>query len=47
MDYLFFVKSLEKSEWKAKSQAYSLHIPMWDTNNQQIIFIKDVILEGS
>ena len=34
------------NEWKAKSQAHSLHIPMWDTNSQQIIFIKDVILEG-
>jgi len=52
MDYLFLcsniqdMKSLETNERKAKSQAYSLHIPMWDTNNQQTIFIKDVILEG-
>lgn len=34
------------NEWKAESQACSLHILMWDTNNQQTIFIKDVILEG-
>ena len=37
--------SEEMSEWKAKSQAYSLHIPMWDTKSQQTISIKDVILE--
>lgn len=52
MDYLFScpniqdMKSLETNEWKAKSQAYSLHIPMWDTNNQKTIFIKYMILEG-
>ena len=40
------MKSLETNERKAKSQAYSLHIPMWDTNNQQNIYIKDVILEA-
>ena len=48
MDYLFLcsniqdTKSLETNEWKAKSQAYSLHILMWNRNNQQIIFIKDI-----
>ena len=40
------MKSLETNEWKAKSQAYSLHIPMWNRNNHEIIFIKDVNLEG-
>ena len=40
------MKSLEMNEWKEKSQAYSLHIPMWDTNNQKTISIKYVILEG-
>ena len=39
------MKSLETNEWKAKSQAYSLHILMWNINNQQTIFRKDVILE--
>ena len=37
------MKSLETNEWKAKSQACSLHILMWNTNNQPIIFIKDVV----
>ena len=36
------MKSLGTNEWKAKSQAYSLHIPMWDINNEQTFFIKDV-----
>lgn len=40
------MKSSETNEWKEKSPVYSLHIPMRDTNNQQTIFIKDVILEG-
>ena len=40
------MKSLETNEWKAKSLANSHHIPMWDTNIQQTILIKYVILEG-
>ena len=40
------MKCVEMNDWKVKSQAYSLPIPMWNTNNHQIIFIKDVILEG-
>ena len=39
------MKYVEMNEWKAKSQAYSLPIPMWNTNNHQTISTKDVILE--
>ena len=37
------MKSLETNEWKAKRQACSLHILMWNTHNQQTIFIDDVV----
>lgn len=52
MDYVFLcsniqdMKSLEMNEWKAKNQAYSLHIIMWDENIHKTVFINDVILEA-
>ena len=36
---------METNEWKEKSQAYSLPIPMWNTNSHPTISTKDVILE--
>ena len=30
---------------EGKESSYSLHILMWNINNQQTIFVKDVILE--
>jgi len=39
--YIQNMKSLETHEWKVRSQSCSLHILMWNTNNEQTLFIKD------